>query len=58
MSPSDKLKSLYGEKHQGSYLLEAKERNSDTKKRISSKTPDRLANSRPKPYRGYTQQYS
>jgi hypothetical protein len=41
MSPSDYHKSKYGEAHQGSYLIEAKERNSDTKKRMGSKTQNR-----------------
>lgn len=41
MSPSDYHKSKFGEAHQGSYLIQAKERNSETKKRISSKTPNR-----------------
>ena len=41
MSPTELHRSKYGEAHQGSYLIEAKERNSETKKRIGSKTPNR-----------------
>ena len=32
-SPQDKHKALYGESHQANYLINAKERNSETKSR-------------------------
>lgn len=47
MSPQDKHKSKHGEAHQGNYLIQAKERNSETKNRKgqSSQSPQAYSRS-------------
>ena len=42
MSPTDKHKSMNGEASQGNYLVNAKERNSERKQRVSELSQNRI----------------